>query len=67
MRVLQCSNFVPLSGHHTQAYGSAEYICALMQVVRAIVPKIILDDVFTVCIQLMHSCMVNTGSAGSLP
>ena len=38
----------------------------LLQVVRAIVPKIILDDVFTVRPQLMHSCMVNVGSAGFL-
>ena len=49
-----------------QACGSAHRLSPLLQVVRAIVPKIILDDVFTVRPQLVHSCMVN-GFAGLLP
>ena len=54
---LSCSLFTK----DRQACSSAHVLSPLLQVVRAIVPKIILDDVFTVRPQLMHSCMVNVG------
>ncbi len=58
--------FHSLGTNDRQACGGTHRLSPLLQVVRAIVPKIILDDVFTVRPQLMHSCMVNVGSAGFL-
>ena len=44
-----CIYFIFGGTKDRQACGTAHILSPLLQVVRAIVPKIILDDVFTVC------------------